>query len=89
LGWAYGVAGRKPEAERILDELLTGFSNGDIQPILLTWVYSGLGDMDSAFEWLEKSVAQGDPAASFIGFPTMDPLREDLRFDGIRKRLGL
>ena len=89
LGWAYGVAGRKPEAERILDELTAGFSNGDIQPVFLTWVCSGLGDMDSAFEWLEKSVVQGDPAASFIGFPTMDPLREDPRFDGIRKRLGL
>ncbi len=89
LGWAYGVAGRKPEAERILAELTAGFSNEDIQPVFLTWVYSGLGDMDSAFEWLEKSVVQGDPAASFIGFPPMDPLREDPRFDGIRKRLGL
>ena len=89
LGWAYGVAGRKPEAERILEELTAGFSNEDIQPVFLTWVYSGLGDMDSAFEWLEKSVVGGDPAASFIGFPPMDSLREDSRFDGIRKQLGL
>jgi tetratricopeptide (TPR) repeat protein len=89
LGWAYGIAGRKPEAERILDDLMAGFSNADIQPVCLMQVYSGLGDLDSAFEWLEKSVNQGDPAASFIGFPPMDPLREDTRFDGIRKRLGL
>jgi len=89
LGWAYGVAGRKPEAERILDELTAGFSNEDVQPLLLVQIFSGLGDLDSAFKWLEKSVAQGDPAASFIGFPPMDPLREDPRFEGIRKSLGL
>jgi len=89
LGWAYGIAGRKPEAERILDELMAGSSNEDIQPVFLMQVYSGLGDMDSAFECLEKSVAGGDPAASFIGFPSMDSLREEPRFDGIRKRLGI
>ncbi len=89
LGWAYGVAGRKPEAERILDELVAGSSNEDIQPFFLMQVYSGIGDLDSAFEWLEKSVVRGDPAASFIGFPPMDSLRQDPRFEGIRRRLRL
>lgn len=89
LGWAYGIAGRRSEAERILDQLMVGFSNEEIQPIFLTWVCGGLGDLDSAFEWLEKSVLRVDPAASFIGFPPMDTLREDPRFGGIRKRLGL
>jgi len=89
LGWAYGVAGRRPEAEHILDELAAGFSNEDVQPFLLMQVCSGLGDLDSAFEWLDKSVAQGDPAAGFIGFPPMDSLREDPRFAGICRRLGI
>ena len=52
-------------------------------------VASGLGDLDSALSWLEKSVAHGDPAAGFIGFPPMDPLREDPRFEGIREALGI
>ena len=89
LGWGYGVAGRQPEAEKILDELMVGFANRDVQPFLLMQVHSGLGDLDSAFEWLEKSVVQGDPAAGFIGFPPMDSLREDPRFDHTRKSLGL
>ena len=89
LGWAYGVAGRKPEAEKILDELMVGFSNQDVQPFMLMQVHSGLGDLDSAFEWLEKSVIHGDPAAGFIGFPPMDSLREDPRFDRIRESLGI
>jgi len=89
LGWAYGVAGRKPEAERILNELTRRFQNQETQPLVLMQVCSGLGDLDSAFEWLEKAVAQGDPAAGFIGFPPMDRLREDPRFDRIREALGI
>ena len=89
LGWAYGIAGRKPEAEKILEELTAGYSDDDIQPLMLMQVSSGLGDLDSAFAWLEKSVAQGDPAAGFIGFPPMDNLREDSRFDRIRESLGI
>jgi len=88
LGWAYGVAGRKPEAESILAELTAGYPGQNIQPIMLMQVCSGLGDLDSAFAWLEKSVAQGDPAAGFIGFPPMDCLREDLRFNRMRDSLG-
>lgn len=89
LGWAYGIAGRKPEAERILAELTAGNPDDDIQPLMLMQVSSGLGDLDSAFAWLEKSVAQGDPAAGFIGFPPMDSLREDPRFDRVRESLGI
>jgi TolB-like protein/Flp pilus assembly protein TadD len=89
LGWAYGIAGQREKAERILEELSARSPGGDTQPISLTQVYSGLGNIDAAFEWLEKSVSQGDPAAAFIGLPAMDPLREDPRFDDIRKRLGL
>ncbi len=89
LGWAYGVAGRKPEAEKILAELTAGDPDQDIQPLMLMQVSSGLGDLDSAFAWLEKSVANGDPAAGFIGFPPMDHLREDPRFGRIREALGI
>jgi TolB-like protein len=89
LGWAYGMAGRNPEAAKILAELTAGYPEEDIQPFVLMQVSSGLGDLDSALEWLDKSVAHGDPAAGFIGFPPMDPLREDPRFERIREALGI
>jgi serine/threonine-protein kinase len=89
LGWAYGVAGRKPEAEKILEELTAGSPDQHIQPIFLMQISSGLDDVDSAIAWLEKSVAHGDPAAGFIGFPPMDPLREDPRFERIREALDI
>ena len=89
LGWAYGIAGEREKAERILEELSARSPGESTQPILLMQVHSGLGNIDAAFEWLDKAIAEGDPAASFIGFPTMDPLREDQRWDGICTRLGI
>jgi tetratricopeptide (TPR) repeat protein len=89
LGWAYGVAGQRDKAERILEELAARSPAEYTQPISLMQVHSGLGDIDAAFECLDKAAAEGDPAAAFIGFPTMDPLREDPRFNGIRKRLRI
>jgi tetratricopeptide (TPR) repeat protein len=89
LGWAYGIAGRKSDAEDILNELKAGGPDQHIQPISLMQVASGLGDLDAALAWLGESVAQGDPAAGFIGFPPMDRLREDPRFHRIRESLGL
>jgi tetratricopeptide (TPR) repeat protein len=89
LGWAYGIAGQREKAEKILEELLARSPGECTQPISLVQVHSGLGNIDAAFEWLDKAIAEGDPAAAFIGMPTMDPLREDPRWEGVRKRLGI
>ena len=89
LGWAYGIAGERGKAEKILEELSGRFPGEHTQALSLMPVYSGLGDIDAAFEWLDKAIAEGDPAAAFIDMPTMDPLREDPRFAGIRERLNL
>jgi len=89
LGWAYGIAGEREKAERILEELSVRSPGEPTQPILLMQIHSGLGNIDAAFEALEKAIAEGDPAAAFIGFPTMDPLRKDPRFKRVRERLGI
>ncbi len=89
LGWAYGIAGQREKAEKILEELLARSPGECTQPISLMQVHSGLGNIDAAFEWLDKAIAEGDPAAAFIGMPTMDPLREDPRFEGVLGRLGI
>ena len=89
LGWAYGIAGQREKAERILEELLARSPGECTQPVSLMQVHSGLGNIDAAFEWLDKAITEGDPAAAFIGLPAMDPLREDPRFEGVCKRLGI
>jgi tetratricopeptide (TPR) repeat protein len=89
LGWAYGIAGQRDKAEKILEELSARFPDECTQSISLMQVHSGLGNIDAAFEWLDKAITEGDPAAAFVGLPSMDPLREDPRFAGVRARLRL
>jgi serine/threonine protein kinase/Tfp pilus assembly protein PilF len=89
LGWAYGIAGQREKAEKILEELSATTSGEDVQPIAFVQIHSGLGNIDLAFEWLERAAAEGDPAVTFVGVPAMDPLRDDPRFESVRKRLGI
>jgi serine/threonine protein kinase/tetratricopeptide (TPR) repeat protein len=48
------------------------------------------GNRDQAFEYLEKAYSDGDSELLFaIRFPALDPLRSDLRFKDLMRRLGL
>jgi hypothetical protein len=51
-------------------------------------IYTGLGEKDKAFEWLEKAFeehAVGDIKA----WPPFDPLRPDPRFADLLRRMNL
>ena len=53
-------------------------------------VYTGLGEKDKAFEWLEKGYE--DRSVSFLVLkvnPVYDPLRSDPRFTGLLRRMNL
>ena len=53
-------------------------------------VYAGLGEKDEAFGWLEKSLVAHDKGLTYLKIdPCMDPLRSDLRFDGLVRHVGL
>ena len=50
----------------------------------------GLGDLDRAFEWLERAYAERDMAMVHLDTdPYFDPLRADPRFADLRSRMGL
>jgi serine/threonine-protein kinase len=50
----------------------------------------GLGDLDKAFEWLNKAVDAYDFLVCYIQVvPTYNPLREDPRYNPLLGRLGL
>src|ERR1700730_8837312 len=63
---------------------------GTVQPDLLAYLYSILGEKDRAFAWLEKSMEMHttQPPALKID-PTLDELRSDPRFEELLRRLGL
>ena len=84
LGYAYGVAGKKKEAEEILKRL-NEKAEGKVEYVsdfYFGHIYAGLGEKDQAFRWLLKACQnwQGDWGMLFINSAYSDSLRSDPRF---------
>ena len=94
LGLAYGLAGRRADALRILAEMEQASKNRYISPYYLAVVYSGLGRMDEAFRLLDQALEQRTPylvvcnryEATTVAFrrdprwkPFMERLRREVR----------
>ena len=90
LGYAYGVAGERSKALDVLGELLEVRKTRYIQPQNVAIVYIGLGEYDSAFEWLDKAFVDRCGPLTFIKvWPFLDRLRSDPRYKDLLARLGL
>lgn len=84
-------AGRREEALRIRDELIDQWEAGDATSLDVAIVHAGLGDLDEAFVWIDRSLADGSARSSYLDLmaPVFADLREDPRFDPVRERLGI
>src|SRR5437899_12313392 len=71
MGFVYAKAGRLADARRIL-EALKITSTADMH---IAAVYSGLGEADSALDWLARGVANHSPSMLWMKF--------DFRFAGL------
>jgi tetratricopeptide (TPR) repeat protein len=90
LGLAYGLAGRKAEAIKVLNELHELNKSRYVTPAALVNVYIGLGDKEQAFVWLEKAFQERSNFVAFLKvFPLLDSIRSDPRFDDLIRRVGL
>ena len=90
LGLAYGLAGRKAEATKILNELLELNKSRYVTPAALVNVYVGLGDKEQTFVWLEKAFEERSNYIAYLKvFPILDPVRADRRFADLVARVGL
>jgi TolB-like protein/DNA-binding SARP family transcriptional activator len=96
LGYMLARGGQREESRRIGATLLERSRRGDPVAYPLALVYAGLGDLDQAFLWLEKSLVDrslaGDPGSAaplLILSPLLEDLRRDPRFAPVRERLGL
>jgi TolB-like protein/DNA-binding winged helix-turn-helix (wHTH) protein/Flp pilus assembly protein TadD len=90
LGRADALAGRRREAQSLLDELVARSRKQYVTPHAFVHIYIGLGDRDKAFEWLEKSYQEKSNSLIWLGVSAMfDPIRPDPRFDDLLRRIGL
>jgi serine/threonine protein kinase/tetratricopeptide (TPR) repeat protein len=90
LGYCLAVTGRSAEALEIAETLKAGSKEHYSPPAAVALVYSGLGEKDEAFSWLERANEERDPWATGLKVePMFDPLRTDPRFLDLLHRVGL
>src|SRR5215469_2149039 len=90
LGHAYGVAGDKSKALDSLRKLDEIARHRYVPAHYYAAIYTGLGDKDKAFEWLDKAYQERSEYLIFLNVePMADPLRSDPRFQSLLRRIGL
>jgi tetratricopeptide (TPR) repeat protein len=90
LGHAYAVAGRTSDAQKVLADLDEIARDRYVLPYFRAAVYTGLGDKDQAFAWLERAFEERHPGLVLVNIdPRFDSLRSDPRFADLIRRLGV
>ena len=89
-GHALALAGRRGEAQAVLDDLLTQAKRRYVPPYPIAVIQTALGNNDAAFEWLEKAYVGHDSWLNYVALdPRLDPLRADRRFADLLQRMKL
>jgi TolB-like protein len=80
--------GRKEESDAALATLIK--DDADVGAFQIAEVYSGRGDKDNAFLWLDRARRQQDPGLAYYpNDPLLDPLRSDPRWMAFHRSMGL
>jgi len=90
LGHGFAASGNKVEAQRVLAELKDLSRRQYVSPYGVAMIYAALGDNEQAFQLLEKAYAERNTELVFLKVdPRADPLRADLRFQELVKKVGI
>jgi TolB-like protein/DNA-binding winged helix-turn-helix (wHTH) protein/Tfp pilus assembly protein PilF len=89
LGNAYAVAGKRQDAQAMLDTIEKYSEHDYVAPYFLAIIYAGLGQKDQAFGYLEAAYGTHDGWLGFLKVdPALDPLRSDPRFQDLLRRMN-
>ncbi len=93
LGFLYGRAGERENADRILTTLIGRSKSEGAVNWPITLVYLGLGDLEQAMPWLERAIDEGSLGALTEPSPfpatVLASLPVNPQVQRLRKRLGL
>ena len=85
---AEGASGHARESQLALDELIEKYSGYDAYQVV--WVYVYRGEVDHAFQWLDRAYAQRDSGLTRLKWdPLLGKLRGDPRYTALLKKMNL
>jgi TolB-like protein/DNA-binding winged helix-turn-helix (wHTH) protein/Flp pilus assembly protein TadD len=87
LARAYVACGRRNEATKLLSDLKRSSNRNYSHASEISVVYAALGDKDQAMSWLEKGYEERFNPGVLLR-PGFDPLRSDVRFKDLLRRVG-
>ena len=90
LGHYLAISGKRDEARHVLDRLEELARQEYVSACDVAMVYTGLKENDAAFHWLDKAYQQRAVGLGYLGLEQhWDPLRTDLRFTDLLRRVNL
>lgn len=90
LATAYGYAGRRTDALRLINELKQRRKTSYVSAGAFIDPYLALGDYDEAFAWFERAYQEKSVSLQYMKvYPLFDPVRKDPRFADLLRRVGL
>jgi len=90
LAHAYGLAGRRVEAHKILAELSARAKTKYVSSYQFAVIYLGLGQNERAIAALEGAYSERSTLLGYLKMdPRFDPLRSDTRFQSLLSRIHL
>jgi TolB-like protein/DNA-binding winged helix-turn-helix (wHTH) protein/Tfp pilus assembly protein PilF len=88
--YVHGRAGQQAQARLALEKLQKFYRQQSTDPVAIVWAYIGMNQKDQALSWLQKGYAQHSSALTTLKVePGYDPLRSDLRFQDLMRKVGL
>jgi len=90
LGYVYAATGKRAEAAAVIKELEAKYARKEAIGQYIAVVYTGLGDNDKAFEWLEKDFQiRNGKLTETRWWLQFDALRDDPKYKDLLKRMNL
>jgi tetratricopeptide (TPR) repeat protein len=90
LGLTLALAGQAAEARAALECIHERASHAYVPPTSFAWIHLGLGETDSAFEWLDRAVEARDQfIMPIMSYWFLDPIRLDPRFATLLRKMRL
>jgi hypothetical protein len=80
-------AGRKPEADSMMPEILELATTGKADPYNVAILCAARGDKEEGFKWLAKALANRQTMSGVVRYdPLLEPLRSDSRFAALLRQ---